>query len=203
MKSIAVISTLLGLSAIAHADAPAGAHVPPPVQTAAAPADDGVTVAQPAPRSELPAGYLALDATAGIEAVFYAGLSLNGGLRIARSPLYLRGQIERGKATQIFADAGTYNTARLGLEARACGAHAHLCVFGGVDGGLRRAEVFDDQEDGGAPHVISGPMVFPRAGLEVGGTRVRGRLMLELPTAFDDNESFTGVAVTAGVGYAF
>ena len=199
MKTIAVLSTLLGLSTTALADT----HVPAPARTATTtPVADAVVATTAAPTA-MPNAYVALDGSAGVEAIFYVGLAVDGGVRIANTPLYAHGRFEHGAAAAWLSGDGTYNTARLGLEARACSTGSRICVFGGVDGGLRRAEMIDSFEGDSTSLVVSGAMLFPRAGLEAGGSRVRGRFAFELPTAIEGNEALVGAAVIAGVGYTF
>jgi hypothetical protein len=147
-----------------------------------------------------PSGYVHLGLTSGLEQLLYAGAHLDGGFRIGSTPLYVRGMVESGRAIAVL-DAGNYQSYRLGLEARRCA--ITTCLFAGVDGGTRRAQLVHDFDSGMSvtDHYNVG-LVIPRAGIEV-GSRLRGRFALELPTAFDRTDSVTGLAVSAGVGYAF
>jgi hypothetical protein len=146
-----------------------------------------------------PAGYLGLGGTAGLSNIGYAGFALEGGARLGSMPLYVRGQLDRGIGQTVFRD-GTYQSYRLGIEVRHCDGVFRGCLFGGVDGGVRRAQLFDSETD--MEERLSDPMVIPRAGIEL-GSRVKARIALELPTSFREEETLTGFGVTVGVAYVF
>jgi hypothetical protein len=149
-----------------------------------------------------PRGYVGVGGLAGVDAVFLAGVSLDGGARLGTSPLYLRGRVEAGRAGTWGGGNGNYQSALLGIEARACAIRA--CVFAGIDSGARGVQLTHVLDDGMQVHEdYTAGLIVPRAGVDVGGTRIRGRFGVELPTEIAGDRSQTGFAVTAGIGVVF
>ena len=68
-------------------------------------ADDGVT-----------RGYLAAGGTVGVEHVGYLGANLDGGVRIAQTPVFAHAQLSTGVASTGFMTDGRYSSFRAGPE---------------------------------------------------------------------------------------
>ena len=160
----------------------------------------GSSTALAEPERPHPTAYVSLGGVAGIEHLSVFGIQLEAGLRLGSSPFYARGAVEGGAAAALF-DNGDYTTYRLGLEARLCG---RRCWFAGIDGAVRNAALVH-HFDAGMPvtdHYDDG-LIIPRVGIDIGRGHLHGRFAVEVPTAFDSEDTQVGIAAAAAVSYAF
>ena len=160
--------------------------------TRLAAADDGVT-----------RGYLAAGGTVGVEHVGYLGANLDGGVRIAQTPVFAHAQLSTGVASTGLMTDGRYSSFRAGPEGRWC-VHQTTCLSGGVDVGVRnvRIEFTDDFGDTSVDEDGNYLLVVPRLGFEY-GKRIQLRANVEAPTAVRSGETLTGLGVSLGAGFAF
>lgn len=155
--------------------------------------------AQPTPTapSESP-GYVGIGgAVVAAEGPGTAGVVVEGGLRLGAMPVFARGMLEAGAAATVFED-GSYRAGRVGLELR------HRWLFLGVDAGVRTIRL-DYTDDAGMTTTTRDreALIAPRAGIDVGRARLRGRFAVELSTGIADGDVRPGVGLTAAAGYAF
>jgi hypothetical protein len=157
---------------------------------------------QPSAKSD---GYIGLGAEFGGDRSLKGGIKLEGGYRIATTPLFVHGQITGGES----GTDGDYQQVRAGVEARGCVLRELVCGFAGVDAGYQHDNMIDHgwfAFDHDSPEMTEAHdlMAVPRVGIELGAP-LRFRIALDLPvmTRLDQRESYVGVAVSAGVAYAF
>lgn len=147
-------------------------------------------------------GYVGVSAGAGVEHVGYAGGNLDGGFRIAHTPLFVHAQLSAGGATTVTSD-GTYSLLRAGVEGRWCPSSI-ACLTGGVDAGRRHIDL-DDEDDLGRVVVREDEsylIVVPRLSAEF-GRRLQMRVALETPTSMRENEALVGFGFSIGAAYNF
>jgi hypothetical protein len=179
--------TLLATAAIAGAQ-------PSRVEPAAAGA-----AAAPAPATALAAAYLEPGVEVGAtRGGFYGALQLDGGHRLADTPIWLHARLAHGGMAGVdeVTMSSDFTEARLGLEARTCGLHGHLCLVGGLDAAYRHqrlvAEYDNQNDDLGA--------AIARLGLDAGGQHLRFRTGLE---AGVDQRGSNSLGLTTGLAYAW
>ena len=175
---------------------------------ASADIQDAMFGADPTPDDAAPAvrsrGYLAAGTMAGVDDIFRFGGTLEGGVRIGDSPLFVHGLVGAGAGGGIY-DEGTYLQLRAGVEARTCTRTALLCGFAGADLALTSDSITRDADYDHAMHRTTQRFgVVPRIGGELGRT-IKLRASIEAPiyapTVMDD--ATVGLAFNLGLGYAF
>lgn len=125
------------------------------------------------------------------------GAALEGTYQLSsRLPIYARGRVAFGYAYDLepksSPDTGLFVQALAGLEARGCLHHETVCLIGGANVGYELAPL---------ETVHQGPLIGGDVGLEVGGDRVRVRLVLDRTWAHDSAaRSATGSLVTLDGG---
>jgi hypothetical protein len=156
-----------------------------------------------------PDGYIASGMIFGSHRFEYEGVLVEGGRRIARSPLFVRALGHGGRAKLESAPGvGTYIEARAGGELRTCSATGMLCGSLGIDLGLHRTQfqhvdLMQQRKPGASlDETFSTAVIVPRFTVD-GGNRVRVRGVLELPNHHRESERTKGVAVSLAIGVAF
>jgi hypothetical protein len=181
------LASLLLVSGVAHADASVPAQIdleePPPPP--AAPSPDA------SPRHH---AYLGMGFALGVDAVFHADLTIEGGVRFGQSPLLLHGLSSVGSSTD-FEGSGAYYQARAGLEYQLCSAGGGACLLGGVDVGAQR---WTWRKEGRADEDHLALLVVPRVGLDVGGDQLRVRAAAEA-----GYPGLGGLGVSLGLAWRF
>jgi len=125
--------------------------------------------------------FLGLDTTSARAA--YGAATVEGGYRLLDLPLWIRGLLARGSVAQVYEmpESNSYLEARVGIEVRGCEPRRIVCLFAGIDGGVRRERLLNDgQQLEGTFNVI-----VPRVGLDVGTDHLRLRPALEIAMGTD------------------
>jgi hypothetical protein len=138
--------------------------------------------------------WVAASATASEATFAQVGVALEGGTRVAQSPVFIRAQLAVGDSGAGAYSDGWFARAALGLESRACG--SFVCAFAGIDAGIEHDTA--TAMSTGMERTETGLRFEPRAGFEL-GRRVCGRLAVGLPH-FDDD---WGVGLSLGVAAGF
>ncbi|HSN30228.1 MAG TPA: hypothetical protein VLT45_28265 [Kofleriaceae bacterium] len=154
MKSLAVVAVALAAPLPALAD-------PPPDAPAA-----------PSPPSPASPGFVGAGVVIGAGHLLHAAWGLEGAVAIPGTDLFVRVAGQRGGALD-FEGTGSFWRAGAGVEL-----HAGVWLLG-VDAGYQH-ETWTDSDPMGTSETHYGLVVGPRAGLDVGGERVRVRASLAL-----------------------
>lgn len=164
-------------------------------------AEDGVT-ASVTPREAISreaTTYVQLGGAVGADwAAIYTAATVEGGVRLAHSAVWLHGQVAAGAADEGWGRSGhgTYRSLRAGVEARGAfpGTHDLVRIYGGLDVGYDSVG-FSDTMGESAGRTVA----VVRTGLDVGGANLRFRPGFELmPSASD---TVGGLALTAALAY--
>jgi hypothetical protein len=170
---------------IVRADAPAPAPRPGLVPVVS---DDEAEWAK-----ERPPAYLAFGSSVSSDVHLNADLFLEGGMRVATTPIWVHGLIGSGAETQIMGQ-GRFVEARGGIEL-SCGQRRAVCGFFGVDvGGELQTRKGDGDDD-----KLTGVVAVPRMGLDLGGDMVRLRASVD-GRWFRYQSRQDSVSTTAGGG---
>jgi hypothetical protein len=166
-KSVAaVVAALVAASHAAHA------------QTPVANGDASSPPAQPVvpERFLVGAGFL----VGGDASLMNAGLTLEVGLRIPNTPLFVRVEGSAGSSGDVDGK-GDFRRGVVGLELRRCPS-SFGCVFAGVGIGYQRQSWSDGDPDETIEMIErhDGALVTPRVGAEVGGRNIRFRIGVEV-----------------------
>lgn len=156
-----------------------------------------------------PDHYIASGLTFGSHAYEFEGVLLEGGMRLSRTPLFLRamgngGRVERSDAPGF----GSYVEARAGAELRTCSQTGMLCGSVGIDLGLHRSQYrredlgLDRKPNDPLDETFASAMVVPRLTID-GGNRVRVRGLVELQDHYRETERVKGVAMSLSLGLGF
>ncbi|MBA2541809.1 MAG: hypothetical protein H0V17_19350 [Deltaproteobacteria bacterium] len=156
-----------------------------------------------------PDRYIAAGGIRGKHAYEFNGVLLEGGVRIQRTPLFVRAMANTGNASlPDDPGRGTYVEARAGAELRTCTRTGMLCGSLGMDVGFHRTNYqhVDLSQKRGATDPLdetfeSGVLV-PRFTVD-GGNRVRVRGVLELPNHYSDRGRTRGAALSISLGLGF
>jgi hypothetical protein len=149
---------------------------------------------------ERPPAYVGVGSSVSSDAHVNADLFVEGGMRVATTPIWVHGLVGSGAQTPI-EDQGRFLEARGGIEL-SCSHRSAVCGFFGIDvgGELQTRQAPPGGDDG----KLSGIIAVPRMGLDLGGDIVRVR------ASFDGrwfryqsrNESVAGTSGGAGVSLA-
>ena len=154
---------------------------------------------QPLPEKN---AYANVGASIGTMRALRGGFYVDGGMRLADTPLFAHALLESGKS----GSDGSYQQARGGIEARSCRVAGWLCAFAGLDVGYQHDHVVDEMLFSDTVYMTNSHdlLAVPRVGIEV-GRQLRFRLALEIPMfqSIDEDERGGGGEVSAGLGYAF
>lgn len=142
--------------------------------------------------------YASVSGLASVDQLFRFGMAAEAGKRMEGTPVFVRGLVGGGDATDWSAN-GTYTTVRLGVEARGCFLRQWVCGFGGVDVGATHDRMTDD--DTQMTRERTNPLFVPRVAIQA-GKRLHARAAFELPMSPSRDQS-VGAAASLGVGYAF
>jgi hypothetical protein len=123
-------------------------------------------------RERAPA-YLGLGSSVSTDAHVNADLFVEGGMRVATTPIWVHALIGSGAETQL-QDQGKFLEARGGIEL-SCSHRTAVCGFFGIDVG---GELQTRKASGGDSE-LSGAIVVPRMGLDVGGDVLRVRASVD------------------------
>ena len=131
--------------------------------------------------------YLQLGAFIGVDntsaRAAYLAATLEGGHRLGELPLWIRGQLARGSVSEIYqtAESNSYLEARIGMELRGCEPRRIVCLFAGIDAGIRRERLMSDG------HQLDGTynVIVPRVGVDLGNDHVRVRPAFEIAAGTD------------------
>src|SRR4051812_39411259 len=93
-----------------------------------------------------------------------------------------------GEGLTLFGPAGSYRSARAGIDVSSCNANATLCTYAGLEGGYA---AFHDDDDS-MPIDISGALGVLRGGIDIGGAQLRWRPTVEVAMS---RRGFDGVDV--------
>ncbi len=165
-----------------------------PTLAHAADVDDSVVEHElTAPRA--PSAYLQLGSTLGTDDDgMWLAATVEGGLRLAHTPLWAHGQVAFGSAEELFVwddgDRGRFTSARGGLEARATVPYTDglVGVYAGIDIGYRSLGYGDPMSSSSGTAIA-----VARLGFDVGGTHLRVRPGLDGTT--------DGLALNAALAY--
>ncbi len=124
-------------------------------------------------QKERPPAYLAFGSSVSKDANVNADLFLEGGMRVATTPLWVHGLIGSGSETRI-QDQGRFLEARGGIEL-SCSHRIAVCGFFGIDVGGELQSRKDADHDA----TMSGIIAVPRMGLDMGGDVVRVRASVD------------------------
>ncbi|CAN5203355.1 hypothetical protein BH11MYX1_BH11MYX1_33020 [soil metagenome] len=150
----------------------------------------------------MPKAYVGLGADAGLDSWLRLGFTAEGGVRIAETPIYVRGLVASGELADLFR-SGTYAEYRAGAEARASFRRGTLSAFAGVDLGLERDHWREGSDSGtGLMHDDRMTLIAPRLGAEV-GKQVRFRAAIEAPIHHRSAKDGVGLGMTYSLVYAF
>lgn len=155
-----------------------------------------------------PDRYIAAGGMRGKHAYEFDGALLEGGVRIKRTPLFVRAMANAGN-TSLPDDPGrgTYGEARAGAELRTCSRTGMLCGALGIDVGLHRTnyqhvDLTRKRATDSFDETFESTVIVPRFTVD-GGNRVRVRGVLELPNHYSDGERTRGVALSISLGLGF
>lgn len=158
-----VVASVLGLTALAHADVPA-------------------------PTSYVDAGMVG----GGNNGLLTLGGVVEVGMAL-RGPLWLHAIMAAGTAGEIFGNGtGSFEQFRVGVEERGCISRERACLVAGVDLGLDHTtwtghedDWFSEEEGPLMTRDVTNPVAIPRVGLDVGGTHLRYRTGVEVHVGQD------------------
>lgn len=142
--------------------------------------------------------YASVSGLASVDQLFRFGMAAEAGKRMEGTPVFVRGLVGGGDATNWSAN-GSYWTVRLGLEARGCVARQWVCGFAGVDVGGTHDRMTDDNTQ--MTRERTNPLLVPRVAVQA-GQRLHVRAAFELPMSPSRDQS-VGAAASLGVGFAF
>lgn len=131
----------------------------------------------PKPAPVIDRGYLGGGAGLALDHFFNSYLQIEGAIRVADLPLWIRGSGAAGNSFD-FQGGGSFRKLSLGLESRTCTAGGGACVFAGVDLG-RQSQTWIDGDDDLMDEHHAGWVLGPRVGLDAGGDSIRFRLTLD------------------------
>ena len=126
-------------------------------------------------QKERPPAYLGFGASAAKDTNYHADLYLEGGMRVATTPIWVHGLIGSGSETQI-KDQGRFLEARGGIEL-SCQHRTVVCGFFGIDVGGQLESTVDP--DGNEKTKLDGVVAVPRMGLDLGGDALRIRASVD------------------------
>jgi hypothetical protein len=152
-------------------------------------------------------GHVSIGMEAGNMRTLALGAHVDGALQLSNLPLFAHAQLGAG----MTGTEGSYQHARVGLEARGCMVRELLCAFGGLDVGYRHDHFVDRASIGYAP---DGPrmepfhahdlLAVPRAGVELGAPiRLRAAVEMPLFARVDGPATGRGTMFTLDMGWAF
>jgi|GEM_PF-6267471 len=182
MKTLLVLTTSLLATSVVHAEPSAIS-----LESSASPA--------PTPTSSVSGGVML-----GADHAIVAALSLDGELQL-RGSLWLHGMIAKGTAAGVDEPnhGGNYAAGRIGVAERGCLIDA-LCAVAGVDVGYRHVAYMAEYDSAN----ISGVVVVPRIGLDVGTPHLRFRPGIEGIVDGSNHNTvfgFDGLDLTAAIAY--
>jgi len=126
-------------------------------------------------QKERPPAYLGFGASAAKDLHYHADLYVEGGMRVATTPIWVHGLIGSGGETQI-QDQGQFLEARGGIEL-SCQHRTVVCGFFGIDVGGQLESTID--KDGNEKAKLDGVVAVPRMGLDLGGNALRIRASVD------------------------
>jgi hypothetical protein len=132
----------------------------------------------PEPKPVIDRGYLGGGAGLALDHFFNSYLDLEGAVRVASLPLWIRGNAAAGNAFD-FQGGGSFRRLRIGLETRTCTGGGGGCLIVGFDAGHQTQTWSDDSDDLMDEH-HAGWVLGPRFGLDAGGDSIRFRLALDV-----------------------
>jgi hypothetical protein len=173
-----------------------------------------IAAAEPAP----PDHYVIAGAQGMVQRQFEAGGTLEGGQRLWASPTAHHASFDVLGHAMLAAghsvNGGAYQQVRAGAEGRGCVFGTIACAIVGLDLGYQHDHAIEDGSSGKyEPYDITAHdgLAVTRFGLEAGTRHVRVRTMLEVTyrtrlnheDMSEDASGFGGLALGAGLGYAF
>ena len=133
----------------------------------------------------------------GADRFAHAALTLEGGVKVPNTPLWIHGMAATGNATD-FEGGGPYNRVLAGIETRSCSS-IYLCLSLDLDAGYQTLTWSGDPGD--ADEHYEGMALAGRIGIDTGGEHVRFRAALEIVTVHD-HSNVTPLAWDSGAGLA-
>jgi len=122
---------------------------------------------------ERPPAYLAFGSSVSKDANLNADLFVEGGMRVATTPIWVHGLVGSGAQTQL-QDQDRFLEARGGIEL-SCQRRTAVCGFFGIDVGGE----LQTRKNQSADEKLSGIIAVPRMGVDVGGDTLRVRASVD------------------------
>ncbi|MEO7095395.1 MAG: hypothetical protein ABI175_19215 [Polyangiales bacterium] len=156
----------------------------------------------PSALEEIDRGFVAGGVLVGGDNFLHGAFTAEGGIRIARAPVWLHVAAMKGNAFD-FAGGGDYERFTGGVEERGCSSPG-ACLVLGFDVGIQRSTWMSVDEDPVEHH--HGPIVAGKLGLDAGGDHVRFRAILEIVAERDASnvaptEWHAGLGLGLGLAY--
>jgi hypothetical protein len=170
-----------------------------------------------------PGSYVAGGGDVGFQLGFMGAMTVDAGVRLARSPVIVHGAVARGQFSDLneavgsnsdtgfIHGSGMFVQARAGLELEQCTTSGVFCGLAGADLGVLRSGTTDGPFSMTPSVRYTQEQIIPRVGLDVGGAHLRLRVTFDITGGLTQRsapqpgseQGVQGYALGTAVAYRF